>query len=88
MPLQATNDFVFIKRDESETEIGGLILPDSAVKKTNQGTILSAGSKVEDDVIRRGKGKIAKFHNGIGFEIEDDGESFLVLRGSEIIGIK
>lgn len=88
MKLQATNDFVFIVRSEAENEVGGLLLPDSAKKKTNNGKILSVGDSVQDKKIKGGVNKIAVFHEGVGFSIDEDGNELLVLRGGEIIGIK
>lgn len=87
-PLQATNDHVFILREESTNEIGGLLLPDSAVKKTNKGEILSIGDTVQDKHIKSGLGKTAIFNFGAGFEIEDEGQTFLVLQGGQILGVK
>jgi co-chaperonin GroES (HSP10) len=88
MPIQATNNFVFIIRDKTEDEIGGLIIPDQGKEKPNSGAIFSIGSLVRDARIKGGKGKTAIFHAGIGFSIAYKEVTYLVLMESEIIGIE
>jgi co-chaperonin GroES (HSP10) len=88
MPIQATNNFVFIIRDKTEDEIGGLIIPDQGKEKPHSGEIFSVGSLVRDVKIKHGKEKTAIFHKGIGFEITYKEVTYLVLMESEIIGIE
>jgi co-chaperonin GroES (HSP10) len=45
------------------------------------------GASVRDGNIKNGKGKKCLFHQTVGFTIEWEGEEYLVLLGSEIIGI-
>jgi len=85
--IQATNDFVFIIRDITPTEKSGLVLPTDAKEKPSTGTIFSIGSLAQDKEIKRGKGKKALFHKGIGAEIEFEDATYLVLRESEIIAV-
>lgn len=87
MPIKASNNYVFIKRDSLITEKNGLILPKSAAIKPHKGTIFSVGGKVTDPDIKKGVGLTALFHQGIGFEIEEDNEKYLVLQEHEIIAI-
>lgn len=86
--MKATNDFVFIIRDPVQAETQGLIIPGQARVKPQSGIIFSAGPRVEDYQIKNGKGKKCLFHKGIGFEIEYEGTTYLVLLGKEIIGIE
>ena len=83
--IQAVNNFVFIKRDEAETTAGNYILPDQSQQKPHSGNILSVGGKVDDPEIKEGKRCI--FHQGTGFEIEFEGETFLVMESAKIIGV-
>ena len=85
--IQATNNFVFIIRDEAESETGGLIIPDNGKEKPHKGKIFSVGGMAKDPKIKNGKGKTAIFHKGIGFEIDYDDKTYLVLMDNEIIGI-
>lgn len=87
MPIQATNNFVFLIRDVVEKEKSGLIIPGQGREKPHRGKIISVGKLVRDPSIKAGKGKSALFHKGIGFEIDYEGQVYLVLRDDEIIGI-
>ena len=85
--IQATNNFVFIIREEEKKEIGGLIIPSHGRKKTHKGVIYSVGDLVQDDKIKNGEGNICLWHEGVGFTIEYDNTEYLVLSGEEIIAI-
>lgn len=87
MAIKATNEFVFVKRDKVETEKGGLIMPPSGREKPHTGTIVSCGTLVKDGNIKSGKGRKCLFHKTVGFEIEYEEETYLVLLGSEIIAV-
>jgi co-chaperonin GroES (HSP10) len=83
--IQATNNFVFIIRDEAEKETNGLFIPEQGVEKPSQGTIYSVGELVQDKSIQ--KDKKAVFMKGNGQEIKYKGETYLVLDGDRIIGV-
>lgn len=85
--IQATNNFVFIKRDESEKEKGGLIIPDAGVEQPSKGTIVTVGEVVHDKKIKSAKGKQCIFPKGVGFPIEHDGVEYLVLEAERIFAI-
>lgn len=86
--IQATNNFVFIIRDDVETESSaGLLIPGHGRVKPHQGTIFSIGGLAKDPKIKNGKGKKAIFHAGIGFEIDYDSKTYLVLMDTEIIAV-
>lgn len=85
--IQATNNFIFIIRDEVKKESAGLILPGQVREKPHKGTIFSIGGLVKDPKIKSGKNKQCLFHKGCGFPIEHDGVEYLVLTGDEIIAV-
>lgn len=87
MPIKATNNYIFIKRNEDIKEKNGLILPPTSKVKPHKGVIFSVGGKVTDPNIKKGVGLTALFHQGIGFTIEEENETFLVLQEHEIIAI-
>lgn len=87
MVPKATNTFVFIIRDKTESEKSGLILPNAGREKPHTGKMVSIGNKVTDKDIKNGKNKTAIFHKGIGFEIDYKGVVYLVLQEQEIIGV-
>lgn len=85
--IQATNNFIFIIRDEIKKETNGLIIPGQSRVKPHVGTLYSIGDLVKDRKIKTGKGKKGLFHQGIGFEIDYEGTTYLVLQEHEIIAI-
>lgn len=87
MPIKATNNFVFIQRDKTETEKSGLIIPTSGQVKQHIGTIVSVGNLVRDMKIKSGQGKKAMFHSTVGFNITHEEVEYVVLNGEEIIAI-
>lgn len=85
--MKATNEFVLVIRDKTETEKAGLILPTGGRVKPHVGTILSSGSLVKDNNIKSGKGKKCLFHPTTGWELEYEGTTYLVLEGHQIIAL-
>ena len=90
-PLQ---DRVIVKRIEEEAEKtkGGIIIPDTAKEKPQQGKIIAAGKgKVNDD----GKltpldvkvGDRILFGKYSGSEIKLDGEEHMIMREEDILGV-
>lgn len=85
--MKATNEFVLIKRDKTESEKSGLIIPSAGRVKPHVGTIESVGALVRDHNIKAGKGKKCLFHPTVGFEIVYDDVTYLVLTDREIIAM-
>jgi len=93
MKLRPLDDRVVIKQSEAEEKTsGGIILPDTAKEKPQIGKIVAAGpGKLLDDG-KRSKMSVKKndevlYAKYIGSEVEIDGEKFVVLRESDILGI-
>lgn len=84
MTPKATGLYVWIIRDETKTEQGGLLIPGVGREKPHTGIIHSFGDKVTDEDIRTRKRAI--FHKGIGQEIQYGEQIYLVLQENEIIG--
>jgi chaperonin GroES len=93
MKLKPLDNRVIIKQSEAEEKTaGGIILPDTAKEKPQIGKIVATGpGKLLDDgkhskmsVKKNDKVIYAKY---IGNEIEIDGEKFVILRESDILGI-
>lgn len=43
MKVQAMNHFVLLRRDNPETKVGSIVIPEKAQKVSNRGTVISAG---------------------------------------------
>jgi len=84
--IKATNHFVFIIRDETETEISGMLIPGKGQEKPHWGKAYSVGPLVHDKSIK--KDRKCLFFKGAGFDIEYGGETYLVIEGDRIIGVE
>ena len=93
MSLRPLYDRVLIKRiEEKETIKGGIIIPDSAKEKSQEGEVVSigAGKILEDGTIRPLEVQIGDrilFGKYSGTEVRIDAQDYLILREDEIIGI-
>lgn len=81
--LEAVGEFVYVIKDEAETERNGLLIPELSVKKPNMGTILSVGENVLDSRIV--KGRKAIFNKAVGEPIELFDTEITVLNGNQQI---
>jgi chaperonin GroES len=93
MGFKPLHDRVVVSRfDEEVKTAGGIILPDTAQEKPSEGTVVSVGKGIrgEDGVITPldvKKGDHVLFGKFGGTEIKVDGEDFMILRESDILGI-
>src|SRR5438034_8038346 len=91
--LTPLHDRVVIKRiEEQETVRGGIIIPDSAKEKPQEGEVIAVGKGKSND---EGKvfpldvkeGDRVLFGKYSGTEIKLDGEELLIMREEEVLGI-
>ena len=93
MNVRPLHDRIIVSRiEEGEQKIGGIIIPDSAKEKPQQGKVIAAGTgKLKDD----GKkipldvkaGDLILFGKYSGQEIKLDGEEFLIMREDEVLAV-
>ena len=87
------HDRVIVKRIEEGEQIrGGIIIPDSAKEKPQEGEVIAAGSgKYKEDGTRQPldvkAGDRILFGKYTSSEIKIDGEELLIMREDEILGI-
>ena len=94
MSVRPLHDRIIVERieDESEQTIGGIIIPDSAKEKPQQGKVIAAGQgKKNDDGTRLSldvkKGDKILFGKYSGQEIKMDGEELLIMREDEVLAV-
>src|SRR6188508_2118523 len=93
MNVRPLHDRIIIQRiEEGEQNVGGIIIPDSAKEKPQQGRVIAAGTgKVRDDGTRQQPdvtaGDLILFGRYSGQEIKLDGEEYLIMREDEILGV-
>jgi chaperonin GroES len=87
------HDRILVRRiEESETTRGGIIIPDTAKEKPQEGEVISVGKGKSNDEgkvfpLDVKKGDRILFGKYSGTEIKIDGEEFLIMREEEVLGI-
>ena len=93
MKIRPLHDRVIVKRlEEERTTASGIVIPDSATEKPDQGIVLAIGSGKKDD---NGKaialdvkvGDKVLFGKYAGQTVKVDGEELLVMREEDIMGV-
>ena len=93
MNVRPLHDRIIIQRlEEGEQKVGGIIIPDTAKEKPQQGKVIAAGAgKVRDDGTRQRPdvkaGDLILFGKYSGQEIKLDGEEYLIMREEEVLGV-
>ena len=87
------HDRILVRRvEEAETTRGGIILPDTAKEKPQEGEIISVGKgKINEEGKVRPldvkEGDRILFGKYSGTEIKLDGDEFIIMREEEVLGI-
>jgi chaperonin GroES len=93
MKVRPLHDRIILQRiEEGEQRVGGIIIPDTAKEKPQQGKVVAVGKgKIEKD----GKvtpldvkaGDTVLFGKYAGQEIKVDGNDYLIIREEEVLGV-
>jgi len=79
-------DRVMVKLEKTEAKTaGGIIIPDTAQEKTQQGVVVEVGD--DKDVIKVKAGQRVMYDKYAGTQIKIDGEEHLVIKMADIIAI-
>ena len=93
MKIKPLQDRVIVKRLEEETKTaGGIIIPDTAKEKPQQGKIMAVGpGKVLEGGTKLAmtvkNGDLVLFGKYAGSEVKIDGNEYLIMREDDILGI-
>jgi chaperonin GroES len=93
MKFRPLHDRVVVKRIESdEKTAGGIIIPDTAQEKPQEGEIIAVGPGALDDSGKRvapevKAGDRVLFGKWSGTEVKIDGEELLIMKESDIMGV-
>ncbi|HLW28675.1 MAG TPA: co-chaperone GroES [Kiloniellales bacterium] len=93
MNFRPLHDRVVVRRvDEDEKTAGGIIIPDTAKEKPQQGEVIAVGPGARDD-----KGQVVAldvkvgdrviFGKWSGTEVKINGEDLLIMKESDIMGV-
>ena len=93
MAFRPLHDRVLVRRIEGEEKTsGGIIIPDTAKEKPQEGEIIAVGSGVRDDqgalkALDVKAGDRVLFGKWSGTEVKIDGEDLLIMKESDILGV-
>src|SRR5437773_10876603 len=91
--LTPLHDRILVRRvEEEETTRGGIVIPDTAKDKPQEGEVIAVGKgKINEEGKIRPldvkEGDRILFGNYSGSEIKLDGEEFIIMREEEVLGI-
>jgi len=93
MKFRPLHDRVVVKRIEAEEKsAGGIIIPDTAKEKPQQGEIIAVGPGGRDEAgklipIDVQVGNRVLFGKWSGTEVKIDGDEYLIMKESDIMGV-
>ena len=93
MAFRPLGDRVLIKRVEEESKTkGGIIIPDTAKEKPQEGEVISVGAGARDETGKRIEmdlkaGDRILFGKWSGTEVKIDGDDLIIMKESDVLGI-
>ena len=93
LKLKPLGDRILVKRvEEEETKKGGIIIPDTAKEKPQQGEVVAVGPGRVDDTGKKipmelKKGDRILFGKYSGSEVKLGDEEYLIMREEDVLGI-
>lgn len=88
MKIKPLADRVLIQPTPAEeTTLSGIIIPDSAKEKPLKGTVIAAGKGTKDEEMILKEGDKVLYGKYAGTEIELDGEKYLIMRQTDVLGV-
>ena len=93
MALRPLHDRILVERiEEGEQKVGGIIIPDSAKEKPQQGKVIAVGAGKADKDGKRipldvQHGDTILFGKYSGQEIKVDGNEYLIMREDEVLAV-
>jgi chaperonin GroES len=95
LKIRPLDDRVVVERFEAEERTrGGIVLPDTAREKPQQGKVIAAGpGKLLEKSGERGKmslkvGDVVFYGKYTGTEVELEGEKYVILRESDVLAVQ
>jgi chaperonin GroES len=92
MKIKPLHDNILVERIEQEVKKGGIIIPDTAKEKPQQGKVIATGAGRRDEKGNRvklevKKGDIILFGKYSGNEIKLADKEYLIMREDDVLGI-
>ena len=93
MGFKPLHDRVLVRRVESDEKTkGGLIIPDTAKEKPQEGEVVSVGPGVRDEsgkvnALELKAGDRILFGKWSGTEVKIDGDDLIIMKESDVLGV-
>ncbi|MEE8099234.1 MAG: co-chaperone GroES [Hyphomicrobium sp.] len=93
MKFRPLHDRIVVKRVDSDTKTtGGIIIPDTAAEKPQEGEVVAVGPGARDETgkviaIELKKGDKILFGKWSGTEVKIDGQELLIMKESDVMGV-
>jgi len=93
MKFRPLGDRILVKRVEEETKTkGGIIIPDTAKEKPQEGEVISVGAGARDDTgkivpLELKAGDRILFGKWSGTEVKIEGDDLLIMKESDVLGV-
>ncbi|MDO9338264.1 MAG: co-chaperone GroES [Caulobacteraceae bacterium] len=93
MKFRPLGDRVLVKRVEEESKTkGGIIIPDTAKEKPQEGEVVAVGPGARDDsgkvqALELKAGDKILFGKWSGTEVKVDGEDLIIMKESDVLGV-
>ncbi len=92
MNIRPLHDRIVVRRTKEEQKTaGGILLPDSAQEKPQQGTVLAVGNgQITENGVRPLEVKVGDkvlFGQYAGQTVKVDGEELLIMKESDVLGV-
>ena len=88
MTIKPLADRVLIEAKAAETTTAsGLIIPDTAKEKPQQGKVIAVGSGKKDEPMELSVGDTVLYGKYAGTEITVDGKDYLIMRQSDVVAV-
>jgi chaperonin GroES len=92
MKIKPLYDHILVERIEEEVKKGGIIIPDTAKEKPQQGKVIAVGSGRRDEKGNRipletKKGDTILVGKYAGTEIKIEDKDYLIIREDDILGV-
>ena len=88
LSIKPLADRVLVKAQEAEAKTkGGIIIPDTAKEKPQQGEVVAVGAGKKDEPITVKVGDKVLYGKYSGTEVTVDGDDYLIMRESDILAI-
>ena len=92
MKIRPLYDHILVERIEEEMKKGGIIIPDTAKEKPQQGKVIAVGNGRKDEKGKKiplevKKGDTILFGKYAGTEVKIEEHDYLIIREDDILGI-